>query len=171
MNPLLLYLLMLKCTVLSLNGQSSLPLVRDEFVLTRGVLTDAQLSAAVAVAQSSPGPMGGFVVSAGYFIAGFPGAAVAWLALVTPAFLAIPVMRFGARHVHQPRVQSALNAMIVAGSALIFSTAAPLAREARVLENPWAASIAAGAFALVAFTRIPTVWAVLGGALLWSAVA
>ena len=51
----LLYLLMLKSTLLSMNGQSSLPIVRNEFVVKRHVLTDRQLNAAVTVAQSSPG--------------------------------------------------------------------------------------------------------------------
>lgn len=156
MSLWLLYLLMLKSTALSMNGQSSLPIVRDEFVLKRHVLTDRQLNAAVTVAQSSPGPMGGYVVSVGYFIAGVPGAAAAWLALVTPAFLVIPLLRYAGRHAGTPALKRALDAVVISGSALILETAWPMAAESGVLRGMLPAVVAAASFALVLFTRVPT---------------
>jgi chromate transporter len=166
MNLLLLYLLMLKSTMLSMNGQSSLPIVRAEFVVKHQVLTDRQLNAAVTVAQSAPGPMGGYVVSVGYFIAGVPGAVVSWLALITPAFFVIPLMRYAGRHIDNPDVRRSLDAVVIAGSALIVQTAWPMAREAGVLQGYLPGGVAAAAFALVAFTRVPTVLVILGGMLL-----
>lgn len=166
MNLLLLYFLMLKATLLSMNGQSSLPIVRNEFVLHRHLLTDRQLNAAVTVAQSSPGPMGGYVVSTGYFIAGWPGAAVCWLALVTPAFCVIPIMRYAGRHAETPRVRRSLNAVIIAGASLVLQTALPMAHEAGVLTGAFPAAVMAIAFVLVAFTRVPTVLVIAGAAVI-----
>ena len=166
MSLLLLYFLMLKSTLLSMNGQSSLPIVRDEFVLKRHVLTDRQLNAAVTVAQSSPGPMGGYVVSVGYFIAGAAGAAVSWLALATPAFLVIPLMHYAGRRADNPAVKRILEAVVIAGSALILETAWPMAVDSGVLHGAVPAAIAAVSFALVLFTRVPTALVIAGAVLI-----
>jgi chromate transporter len=37
------------------------------------VLTDQQLNEAVAITRSTPGPVGLYIVSVGYFVAGVPG--------------------------------------------------------------------------------------------------
>lgn len=155
MSLLLLYLLMLKATVTTFNGQMSLPILRDELVVKRHVLTDRELSAAVTAAQSSPGPMGIYVVSVGYFVAGVPGAAAGWFALVTPAFVAVPLMRGIGRRLQHPRAKRMLSAAVLASAGLIVLSAVPLA-EASV-HTPLRAGIAAAAFALVAFTRLPTI--------------
>jgi chromate transporter len=161
---LVLYLLMLKTVLLSLNGQSSIPIVRHEFVVARKLVTDAQLNVALTAGQTAPGPMGGYVVSIGYFVAGVPGAVAALLALMTPAFLAIPLMRFAGNRVEDPRVRSSLSAVVIAGSGLVISTALPMAREAAVLERLLPAGIAAGALIGTAFTRVSTVWLIVAGA-------
>ncbi len=166
MNLLLLYLLMLKSTMLSMNGQSSLPIVRNEFVVKRHVLTDRQLNAAVTVAQSSPGPMGGYVVSAGYFIAGTGGAVVSWLALVTPAFLVIPLMVYLGRRAETPGLKRSLDAVVIAGSALILQAAWPMALDSGIFHGVLPAVIAAVAFALVLLTRVPTALVIAAAALI-----
>jgi chromate transporter len=166
MSLLLLYLLMLKSTMLSMNGQSSLPIVRNEFVIRRHVLTDRQLNAAVTVAQSSPGPMGGYVVSVGYFIAGAAGAAVSWLALVTPAFVVIPLMVYLGRRAETPALRRSLDAVVIAGSALILQAAWPMALDSGIFHGVLPALIAAIAFALVLLTRVPTALVIAAAALL-----
>src|SRR5262249_7484437 len=90
MNMLLLYPLLLKATMTSFSALTSLPVVRNDFVVHRQVLTDRQLNAAVVAGRSVPGPNGLYVVSVGYFISGVPGACAGWLAVVTPAFVMIP---------------------------------------------------------------------------------
>ena len=74
MSVLLLYFLFLKATVTSFNGPSSLPILREDLVVRRHILTDRQLNAAVVAGRCAPGPMGIYVVSVGYFIGGLPGA-------------------------------------------------------------------------------------------------
>jgi chromate transporter len=163
MNLLLLYLLMLKATVTALNGPMSLPVLRDELVVKRHVLSDRELTAAVTAAQSSPGPMGIYVVSVGYFVAGIPGAAVGWLALVTPSFIAIPLMRRIGRRLEHPRARRVLDAAVIASAGLIFVSAAPLATSS--IHDVFRAVTAATAFALIAFTRVPTVAIIAAAAL------
>jgi len=46
MNPFLLYLLLLKATATTFTGMASLPIIRNELVVERQVLTDEQLNTA-----------------------------------------------------------------------------------------------------------------------------
>ena len=155
MNLFLLYLVMLKATVTSLNGPMSLPVLRDELVVKRHVITDRELTAAVTAAQSSPGPMGIYIVSVGYFAAGVPGAVAGWLALVTPSFIAVPLMGRIGRRMEHPRAKRALDGAVLASAGLIFVSAGPLARSS--LDDVFRGAIALSAFGLVAFTRVPTI--------------
>ena len=52
----------------------SLPQIRQDFVATHGVISDEQLSQAVLLGRSTPGPVGAYVVAVGYFAGGWPGA-------------------------------------------------------------------------------------------------
>ena len=70
-----------------LAGLASLPVIQDELIIQRHVLTDTQLNEAVVITRSTPGAVGLYVVSVGYFVAGVPGAIAGWLAVITPAFL------------------------------------------------------------------------------------
>lgn len=90
MNVFLLYLLSLKGTTTAFAGLASLLVIQDELVIRRHVLTYMQLNEAVVVTRSTPGPVGLYIVSVGYFVAGVPGAIAGWLAMVTPAFLNYP---------------------------------------------------------------------------------
>jgi chromate transporter len=155
MNLLVLYFVMLKATVTTLNGPMSLPILRDELVTKRPVLTDTELAAAVTTAQSAPGPMGIYVVSVGYFVAGIPGAIVGWLALVTPAFLAVPLIRIIGARLEHPRAKRVLDAAVLASAGLVVMSAGPLARAS--IDSPFRTLIAAAAFGLAALTRTPTV--------------
>lgn len=67
----------------------AIPLIRD-VVLSRGWLDDAALSYMIAVSESTPGPiMVNMATYIGSSQGGFWGAAVATLAVVTPAFVII----------------------------------------------------------------------------------
>lgn len=168
MNLLLLYFVMLKATVTTFNGPMSLPVLRAELVVNRHVLSDRELTAAVTAAQSAPGPMGIYVVSVGYFVAGVPGAAAGWLALVTPAFLSIPLVRLLGARLEHPRAKRVLDAAVLASAGLIATSAGPLATAS--IHDVFRASIALVAFALVAFTRLATVAIIAGAGILGAAV-
>lgn len=164
MSLFLLYLLMLKATVTTFNGPSSLPVLRADFVLKHRILTDRELNAAVAAAQVSPGPMGIYVVSVGYFVRGWPGAIAGWLAMITPAVLVIPIVRYAGRRASHPRVRGALDASVLASSGLILATVEPLARASVTGWVPFA--IAAGSFFALASRRVDTVWIIAAAAAL-----
>ena len=94
MNPLVLYLLLLKATLTSFSGLSSVPVIHNDLIVERHLLTERQLNTAIAAGRSGPGPLGLYVVSVGYQVSGVPGAAAGFLAVVTPAFLVVPILRF-----------------------------------------------------------------------------
>ena len=58
MNAVLHYIVLLKATLTSFAGLASLPVVRDELVVHRHVLTDEKLNEAVVITRSTPGPVG-----------------------------------------------------------------------------------------------------------------
>ena len=162
MNLILLYLLLLKATATSFSGLTSLPVVRHDLVDNRHVLTDRELNAAVVAGRTAPGPNGLYIVSVGYFVAGIPGGCAGALAVMTPAFLVIPLLRYlGARAGH-PEVKSAIQCVMLAAAGLVVSSTVPLARDA--LTGPLAVGIAFASFLFLVLTRKDTIWVVLGSA-------
>lgn len=127
MNAGLVYLLLLKATLTSFAGMGSLPQVQQDFVQTHRALTDEQLSQAVLVGRATPGPVGTYVVAVGYFAAGWPGAIAGLLALTTPALLAIPLVAVVQRWLHLPRMRSAVDAVVIASTALLVISGIDLA--------------------------------------------
>ena len=132
MSITLLYLLLLKATMTSFSGMGSLPQIRQDLVVTYRVLSDEQLSHAVLIGRSTPGPLGAYVVAVGYLVGGWAGAVVGWLALVTPAFAAIPLLTAVRRYLHLPHVRSAVDAVVIGGATLLIPAAIVLARDAFV---------------------------------------
>jgi chromate transporter len=162
MNLLVLYLLLLKATVTSFSGLSSLPVVRAELVVRYRVLTDRELNAALVVGRAGPGPYGLYLVSVGYFVAGVPGALVSVLALITPAFLIIPMARYLGARAERPAVRSAIQAVTLAAAGLIVSSTVPLAQDA--LTGPAPLAVAAAAFLVLTQTKLDVLWVLAGSA-------
>jgi chromate transporter len=164
MNVFLLYALLLKATLTSFSGLASLPMVRNDLVVERKVLTDRDLNTAVVAGRTSPGPNGLYLVSVGYYAAGYPGAVAGLLALMTPAFLIVPMMRWIGRRAESPRVKNAIRAVVLASAGLLLSASVPLARDA--ITGWLTLVIVLMSFAVLALTKIDTVWVVLGGAVI-----
>lgn len=162
MNVFLLYLLLLKGTVTAFAGLASLPVVQDALVIQHHVLTNAQLNEAVVITRSTPGPVGLYIVSVGYFVAGIPGAIAGWLAMITPAILIIPLIHFVGRKMEHPRVKSILQTVIIASAGLLLAAAIPLAKDA--LTDPITIAIAAVSLVLLLTTKLDTLWIILGAA-------
>lgn len=163
MNVVVLYFLLLKATLTSFSGLASLPMIRSDFVVHYHLLTDRQLNTAVAAGRLGPGPLGIYVVSVGYLVAGVPGACAGWLAMITPAFLIIPMLRFLGKRAEHRRVKSVTRTVLLAGAGLMAAAAAPLARDA--VTGPITLLIVIASFLLIAITRIDTLWIMLGAAL------
>ncbi len=163
MKILLLYFLLLKATATSFAGLASLPVVQDELVIKRQLLTGKQLNEAIVITRSTPGPVGLYIVSAGYFAAGWPGAIAGWLAMITPALLIIPLVHFAGRNAEHPRVKTVLQTVVVASAGLLLAAAIPLAQSA--LTGPVTIAIALISLGLLFLTEIDTLWIVLGAAI------
>jgi len=130
MNIVVVYLLLLKATVTSFAGMGSLPQIQQDFVDTYHLVSSDELSEAVLVGRATPGPMGTYVVAVGYLAAGPSGALAGWLALITPAFAALPLLATIERWLHLPRVRALVDAVIIAGATLLVPSAVDLALDA-----------------------------------------
>jgi chromate transporter len=130
MSAAVIYLLLLKATVTSFAGMGSLPQIRQDFVETRRAISDQQLSQAVLVGRATIGPMGAYVVAVGYYAGGWPGALAGWLAMMTPALVAIPLMTLIQRWLHLPRIRAAVDGVIIASAVLLVGSGTTLAIDA-----------------------------------------
>ena len=162
MNLFVLYLLLFKAVMTSFSGMASLPMVRDDLVTQRHVLTDRQLNTAIVAGRTGPGPNGLYLVSVGYFAAGLPGAFAALIALITPAFLILPLMRWIGKYSNLPRVRGAIRAIILASAGLLIAASIPLTRDAAT--GPLTIVIMAVSFAILTFTRLESWWVMVGAA-------
>jgi chromate transporter len=163
MNPLLVFLLLLKASATSFSGLTSLPVVRHDFVETRHAMTDRELNAAVAAGRTAPGPNGLYLVSVGYFVAGWPGACAGCAACLAPAFLIIPILHYLGRRAERPRVKSAIQAVTLAAAGLVIEATVPLAHDA--LTGWIAVGIAVASFLFLVLTTRTTLWVMAGAAL------
>jgi chromate transporter len=160
---LTLYLVLLKATALSFSGFGSVPVVREELVLSRQVLTDEQLNDAIAISQASPGPLGLYMVTVGYVVAGLAGAVVAALALASPAVLAIPIVVL-VRRGSDTYLRGAYRAIVIASCVLMAVTGSRLAPQA--VPSASLVVLAIAAFVTLAATRVPPIAVILLCALL-----
>ncbi|MEP7354693.1 MAG: chromate transporter [Acidobacteriota bacterium] len=168
MNVFVVYLLLLKAVLTSFSGLGSLPMIREDFVVERHALTDHQMNTAVVAGRTGPGPYGLYVVCVGYLAAGIPGAIAGFIALITPAFLVIPLMRWLGRRAEIPRVKSAIRGLLLAAAGLLLSAAVPLTADAlaqTALARPYSLVILVLSFGLLTFTKIDSAW-LMGGAAL-----
>ena len=140
-----------------------MPVVRHDFVETRHLMTDRQLNAAVAAGRTAPGPNGLYLVSVGYFVAGWPGASAGCAACLAPAFLIIPLLHYLGRRAERPRVKSAIQAVTLAAAGLVIEATVPLARDALTGWIP--VGIAVASFFFLVLTRRDTLWVMAGAAL------
>lgn len=164
MNIVILYLLLLKATMTSFSGGTSLPSIRQDLVVQRALITDAQLSTAVAISRMGPGPNGAYVICIGQYIAGPAGAAAGYLAMITPAFLAILFLRLLEGRTNHPRWRGAIQALTAAAAGLMLAIGWPIARYA--ITSWFPALLFVLALAAFLSRKIETVWILAGASLL-----
>jgi chromate transporter len=162
MSFLTLYWLLFKASVTSFSGLGSLPMVRQDFVVSRHALTDHQLNTAVVAGRTGPGPYGLYLVCTGYIAGGIPGAIAGFLALITPAFFAIPIMNWLGRRADNPQVRGAIRGVVLAAAGLLLSSTIPLTTDA--FTGVYSAVLIAGSFALLTFTKIDSALLMAGAA-------
>src|SRR4029077_3728060 len=128
----------------------------------RHVITDRELNMGVVAGRTGPGPFGLYIVCVGYLARGVPGAFMGFLALITPAFLVIPLMRLLGARADIPRVRSAIRGLVLASGGLLLSSCVPLTLDA--FTGVFSAVLMVVSFSALTFTRIDSAWLILGAA-------
>jgi chromate transporter len=135
------------------SGYLLVALLRSEFVVGNGLLTEQQLLDAVAVGQVTPGPVFTTATFVGYLALGVPGALIATLGMVLPALafvaLSVPVLD---RLRGSAAARATLDGVGAAVVGLLVAVTAALARTA--LGAPVSVALAAIAFALLLAGRL-----------------
>jgi chromate transporter len=164
MSLLILYLLLLKATMTSFSGGTSMPSIRQDLVVERHAITDAQLSTAVAISRMGPGPNGAYVIAIGHYIAGPAGAFAGYLAMISPAFIAILLLRLLEGRTNPPRARGAIQGLTAAAAGLMIANGWPIAQLA--IHSWFMALLAVAALAAFLSRRIETVWVLAAAGLL-----
>jgi chromate transporter len=157
-DPFLVFLFVLKGSLLSSGGQGNLPSIHQDFI-SRHLATNNQFVAALGVGTVTPGPGGFWVVAFGYLVAGVAGAASAAVAVLLPPLLVLPIGRLHRRFAHKAVVRG-----FVRGIVLVVAATVPLVF-LRILTtyglDLTAVAIAVGSLLLLATRRVPVI-AVIG---------
>ncbi|MFO0675607.1 MAG: chromate efflux transporter [Polyangiaceae bacterium] len=161
-----LFLVCLKIgSILFGSGYVLLAFLRTEFVERRGWLTERQLLDAVAVGQTTPGPVFSTATFVGGVLGGPSGALLATLGIFLPSFVfvamsgaLVPVVR------RSPVARAFLDGVNVASLALMAVVTFDLGRAA-IVDLPTILIAIAGATLLLRFRTNATVLVAAGGAL------
>lgn len=88
-----LVFIFLKASMLSSGSLQALPLLQEDLLLHRQILSDADFAKAVSIGRIAPGPSGLFALSIGYFAAGFGGVLAALIGITLPPFFGIGLVK------------------------------------------------------------------------------
>ncbi len=161
---LMLLWIFLKSTSTSFAGLASLPEIRHDLVVERQWISDEQLNSSVVITRTTPGPVGVWVVAAGYMADGVPGAIAGWIAMSLPSLVVILLVGYFGKRAEHPRVRGMLQCVVLASATLLVLAAIPIARDA--LNGPLAVGITIVALPLLLAKRINTVWIIATAAAL-----
>lgn len=121
MDPLSLFLAVLKAATLSVGGLSSLPVLRQELV-SNGSLTEKQVIEALTIGRLSPGPTGLYIVSLGYLALGWLGAALALVAASLPPLSMVVLASLVRRWLLSPVAAGIVRGVALSTSGLTLAT-------------------------------------------------
>jgi chromate transporter len=164
-DPLTLFVVMLKDSALALGGLGSLPLLREDLVAT-GLATDAQIVQALAIGRLSTGPNGLWVVSLGYQMAGLAGAVMALVASSLPPLLILPATAVARRWLLSVPFAGLVRGAALATAGLLSATGVSLIVPPGDVPSWWQVVIGIAAAALTYQGRLHPAAVVIGGALL-----
>lgn len=143
------FLVLLRASLFSLGGQTGVPLLRSDLVLT-GVMTNEQLIRALTIGRLGTGPGGLYVVAIGYIVMGWLGAALALAAAILPPLLVLPLSGYLRPRLHRARINGLMRGLALTSSGLVASTSIQLLFGESGLVPPWElALVAVGAVAVL----------------------
>lgn len=165
MDPLALFLVLLRDSALTLGGLGSLPLLRQDLVAT-GMVSDAQLVEALAIGRLSTGPSGLWIVSLGYQLAGPLGAAMALVASSLPPLLILPATAVARRRLMSLPFAGLVRGAALATAGLLCATGVSLILPSGDAPSWWQVVIGIAATVFTYQGRLHPGIVIIGGALL-----
>lgn len=159
-----LFLTLLKDSALSLGGLGALPLIRQDLVAT-GIATDAQVVQALAIGRLGTGPNGLWIVSLGYQISGWAGAALALVACILPPLVMLPATAAARGLLLTAPFAGLVRGAALAVAGLLASTALSLIAPEPAGAAAWQVLVGIAALVLTYQGRVHPGLVVVGGAL------
>lgn len=155
----------LAVSLMSIGGAITLVPDMHRRLVTEGhLLSDADFTTAIALAQAAPGPNVLFVALMGWYGAGLPGALVSMVGIMVPSTtVALAASRWVATRKASLGVQAFQGGMMPVTVGLLLATGWLLLPD---LQRPTAVLLSAVVALLVWRTRVPLLWLVGAGALL-----
>lgn len=157
-DPIIYFLLFLKASLFSTGGFSNLPSLHQDLLTNRWAV-DADFGESIAIGQISPGPNGLWVISLGYLTYGFPGAALALLAITLPALLVLVISALYKRIQRQKWVEGFMHGVSLAVVGILLTVIWTILHQPGSDWKGWI--IALGAFGL-ALSRKVNILLILG---------
>lgn len=164
-SSLKLFLIFLKVGAILYGSGYVLFAYLDAELVTRGLLTRAELIDAIAIGQFTPGPVLSTSTFIGYQLSGFTGALVATTGIFLPSFLFVLILNpFIPRMRKSILLRYFLDSVNVAAVAVMLAVLIVMGRETLI---EWQSiAIALIAVFLTFKTKISTIWTIIVGAVL-----
>jgi chromate transporter len=148
-----LFWIMLKAALLSTSGTGNLPIVHQDLI-SRGLANEHQFAESLAIGQLSPGPTGLWVISLGYLLDGWRGAALTLVAIALPPLVVLLLVHgIYRRYGHHSATQGFVRGLSLSVIGIFVIVMTGIMKSAG-----WTSSnavIAAGAIALGSTGRVP----------------
>ncbi len=164
-STLKLFLIFLKVGAILYGSGYVLFAYLDAELVTRGLLTRAELIDAIAIGQFTPGPVLSTSTFIGYQLSGLTGALVATTGIFLPSFLFVLILNpFIPRMRNSTLLRYFLDSVNVAAVAVMFAVLLVMAKETLI---EWQSiAIALIAVFLTFKTKISAIWTIIIGAVL-----
>jgi chromate transporter len=149
------------------NGFTMIPLIQQEVVNTYHWVSMKDFMVGIAMGQITPGPVLITATFIGYKVASFAGAIIATLGIFLPSFfLVILTAEIHQKIEHNSIVRAAIRGIMAAFTGMMALVVINMARSALV--NIPSVVVALSTFALLRFTKLGTIWVILGvGTIYW----
>ena len=164
-STLKLFLIFLKVGAILYGSGYVLFAYLDAELVTRGLLTRAELIDAIAIGQFTPGPVLSTSTFIGYQLSGFSGALAATTGIFLPSFLFVLILNpFIPKMRNSKILRYFLDSVNVAAVAVMLAVLFIMVKETLV---EWQSiSIALVATILIFKTKVSTIWTIIIGAVL-----
>lgn len=162
MNVWQLFMLVVSLTAVSFGGGNTLLAGLEREMVQPGFISPVEFAAAVALGQSTPGPLAAFTTAVGNYALGLPGAIAATMALIAVSLSAVFLIgKVPKRWFALPPVKSGLALISAYAVALIFFLGYRILLAGS--QGTWAAPVAIMALVVVGRQlKAPTALLILG---------